>query len=71
MSTEGKTLVMKERLNQSANCFDILYLRRNNILEGIVFGPEALLDLIEDMKFAISSLSVGCKNTVSLHSFER
>ena len=37
----------------------------------ILFGPEALLGLREDMMLAISSLSVGCRNTVLLVSFER
>ena len=30
----------------------------------ILFGPEALLELREDMMLAISSLSVGCRNIV-------
>ena len=32
LSTEGKTPVIKERLNKSANCFEISFLGRNNIL---------------------------------------
>ena len=32
LKTEGKTPVMKERLNKSANCFEISFFRRNNIL---------------------------------------
>ena len=36
----------------------------------MIFGPEALLELREDM-IAISSLSVGCRNIVLLVSFER
>ena len=35
---------MKERLNKSAKCLKISFFRRNNIL-GILFGPEALLEL--------------------------
>ena len=38
--------------------------RRNNILYGILFGQEALLELREDMMLDISSLSVGCRNIV-------
>ena len=37
----------------------------------MLFGPEALLELREDMMLAISSLSVGCRNIVLLFSFER
>ena len=32
LCTEGKTPVMKKRLNKPANCFEILFFRRNNIL---------------------------------------
>ena len=32
LSTEGKTPVMKEKLNKSANCFKISFFRRNNNL---------------------------------------
>ena len=71
LNTEGKTPVMKERLNKSASCFEISYFRRNNILYAILFGPEALLELREDMILAISSLSVGCRNIVLSLSFER
>ena len=35
------------------------------------FGPEALLELREDMMLAISSLSVGCRNNVLILSSER
>ena len=37
----------------------------------MLFGPEALPELREDMILAISSLSVGCGNIVLLLSFER
>ena len=37
----------------------------------MLFRPEALLELREDMMLAISSLSVGCRNYVLLVSFER
>ena len=70
LSTEGKTPVIKERLNKSANCFEISFLRRNNILKGILFGPKALLELTEDMMLVISSLSVGCRDIVLSLSFE-
>ena len=59
LSTEGKTPVMKERLNKSASCFEFSFFRKNNILHyldiefyidfGILFGSEALLELREDM----------------------
>ena len=38
LSTEGETPVMKKRLNKSANCFVILFFRRNNILQDIRLG---------------------------------
>ena len=37
----------------------------------MLFGPEALLGLREDMMLAISYLSVGCRNIVLLLQFER
>ena len=37
----------------------------------ILFGPEALLELREDMMLATSSLSVGCRNILLLLSLER
>ena len=40
---------------------------RNNILWGILFGPEALQEFREDIMLAISSLSVGCRNIVHFH----
>ena len=55
---------MKERLNKSANFLEISFLRKNNILSGVLFSPEALLVLTEHMMLAISSLSVGCRNIV-------
>ena len=62
---------MKERLSKSANFFEIPFFRRNNILEGILFGPEVLLELRKDIMLAISSLLVGCRNIVLPLSFER
>ena len=62
---------MKERLNKSANCFEISFLRRNNVLLGILFEPEVLLELREDMMLAISSSSLSWRNTALLLSFER
>ena len=38
---------------------------------GILFGPEALLELREDIMLVISSLSVGCTNIVLPLWFER
>ena len=40
-------------------------------IEGILYGPEALSELREDMMLAISSLSVGCRNIALLVLFER
>ena len=37
----------------------------------MLFGPEALLELREDMILTISPSSVGCRNIVQLISFER
>ena len=62
---------MKERLTKSASCFGISFFRRNNILYGILFEPEALLELRVDMMLGISSLSLGYRNIVLLFSFER
>ena len=70
LRAEGKTPVIKERLNKSASCFKISFFGRN-ILYGILFGSEVLLELREDMMLAISSLSVGCRNIVLSLSFER
>ena len=58
LSTEGKTPVMKERLNKSASCFEFSFFRKNILYYldiefyidfGILFGSEALLELREDM----------------------
>ena len=43
---------------------------RKRVLQGILFRPEALLELKEDM-LVISSLLVGCRNIVLSHSFLR
>ena len=37
----------------------------------MLYGPETLLELREDIILAISSLPVGCRNIVLLFSFER
>ena len=71
LSKGGKTPVMKERLNKSANCFEISFFRRNNVLQGILFGSEVFLEFRKDMMLAISSLLVGCRNIALLLSFER
>ena len=57
-------------LNKYVSCFNISFFRKNNILQGVQIGPEALLELREDMILAISSLSVGSRNTILL-SLER
>ena len=71
LRTEVKTPVRKKRLNKFPNCFKISLVRRNDILQGTLFGPGALLELKEDIMSALSSLSVGCGNVVLLLSFER
>ena len=71
LSTDGKTPVIKERLNKSANYLEILFSRRNNTLWGILFGPEALLELRKDKMLAISSLSVGYWNIIPSFSYPR
>ena len=62
---------MNESLNKSASWFKISFFRRNSILQVILFGPEALMELRTDMMLAMSSLSVVCSNIVLLVSFER
>ena len=49
---------MKERLIKSADYFEISFLRRNNILKGILFGPEISVELRGDMVLFTSSLIV-------------
>ena len=44
---------------------------RLNNFQGILLGPEALLELREDMMLAFSSVSVGFRNIVVSLSFER
>ena len=55
---DGKEPDEKERLSKSASCMEISFLKRINILFGILNGPLALLMLREDMILALSSLSV-------------
>ena len=50
-------------LNKSASCFEISFLRRNKILKNILFGPETLLELREDMMLPTSSLLVGFRQS--------
>ena len=58
---------MKESLNKYANCFQISFFRRNNIL----FEPETLLELRKNMMLAVSSLSISCWNFVLPLPLER
>ena len=46
------------------------FFRKNDILQDILLGPVALSELIEDLMFAISSLSAGCRNIAQLLWFE-
>ena len=71
MNTAGKTTVIKKRLNDSVNCFEISFFRRNNMLLDILFGPKALLELRKDMMLAISSLLMSCRNIVLPFSIAR
>ena len=49
----------KERLKISTRCVEISFFSNFNILVGILFGPEDLLSLREDIMEITSSLSVG------------
>ena len=49
----------KERLKISTSCIEISFFSNFNILVGILFGPEDLLSLSEDIMEITSSLSVG------------
>ena len=46
-------------LKKSASCIEIPFLRRNKVLKDILFGPETLLELRENMMLPTSSLLVG------------
>ena len=52
----------KERLKISTRCVEISFFNNFNILFGILFGPEDLLSLTEDIMEITSSLSVGVRN---------
>ena len=67
LTIDGKEPEEKQRLNKSASCIETSCFRRIKILFGILKGPQTLLILREDMKLAISSLSVGWINTELLH----
>ena len=71
LNTEGQPAVMKESLNKYDSWFEILFFRRNYILWGTLFEPEALLELREDIMLVISSLSVDYRIIVPLVSLER
>ena len=49
----------KERLKISTRCVEISFFSNFNILVGILFGPEDLLSLREDIMEITSSLSVS------------
>ena len=49
----------KERLKISASCIEISFFSNFNILVGILFGPEDLLSLSEDLMEMTSSQSAG------------
>ena len=52
----------KERLKISTRCVEISFFSNFNILVGILFGPEDLLSLREDIMEITSSPSVGVIN---------
>ena len=62
---------MKKSLNKSANHVEISVFRRNKTPQHILFEPEALLELKEDMMLAISTLLEGCRNIILSLSFKR
>ena len=49
----------KERLKISSRCVETSFFSTFNILVGIVFGPEDVLSLSEDIMEITSSISVG------------
>ena len=49
----------KERLKISTRCVEIFFVSNFDILVGILFGPEDLLSLREDIMEITSSLSLG------------
>ena len=58
----------KERLKISTRCVEISFFSNFNILVGILFGPEDLLSLREDIMEITSSLSVGVtKKNLNYH----
>ena len=67
----GKVSVVKERLNKSASCSEISFLRIFKTLLGILYGPVDLLISREERINLISSLLVGERKNVSGFSFER
>ena len=72
LSTDGKTPIMKERFNKATNCFENWVFRRNNIPQGILFGPEALLQLREGIMLAIFYQWVALSVSITLlFSFAR
>ena len=69
VSTE-KYQPRKKRLNKSANCFEISFLRRSNIVQDILFGLEALLESTEHVMLALfltNKLQKCC--TITIHFF--
>ena len=63
--------VVKEKLNKSASCSEILFLSIFKTLLGILYGPVDLLISREERINLISSLLVGERKNVSGFSFER
>ena len=55
----GYIVQEKEILKISTSCVEISFFSNFNILVGILFGPEDLLSLSEDIKEITSSLSAG------------
>ena len=55
----GYILQEKEILKILTSCVEISFFSNFNILVGILFGPEDLLSLSEDIMEITSSLSAG------------
>ena len=72
LGTDGKTPIMKERFNKATNCFENWVFRINNIPQGILFGPDTLLQLREDIMLATFYQWVALSVSITLlFSFAR
>ena len=60
----------KKRLNISTNCFEISFLSSFNILVEVLFGPEHLLSLSEEILEIASPISVGMKERINIFTMK-